>query len=52
MAATKTVAAPGKPPHHLLIQVNQNDPGTTNLALNNATNVIEYYNNPITGHKR
>ena len=52
MAAMKTVAAPGKPPHHLLIQVNQNDPGTMNLALNNATNVIEYYNNPITGHKR
>ena len=51
MAATKTVAAPGKP-HNLLIQVNQNDPGTMNLALNNATNVIEYYNNPITGHKR
>ena len=26
--------------------------GPSNLALNNATNVIEYYNNPITGHKR
>ena len=25
------------------IQVNQNDPQVMNLALNNATNVIEYY---------
>jgi uncharacterized protein len=30
-------------PHHLLIQVDQNDPAIMNLALNNATNVIEYY---------
>jgi uncharacterized protein len=30
-------------PHHLLIQVDQNDPAVMNLALNNATNVIEYY---------
>jgi intracellular sulfur oxidation DsrE/DsrF family protein len=30
-------------PHHLLIQVNQNDPAIMNLALNNATNVLEYY---------
>jgi uncharacterized protein len=29
--------------HRLLIQVNQNDPTVMNLALNNATNVIEYY---------
>jgi intracellular sulfur oxidation DsrE/DsrF family protein len=32
-------------PHHLLIQVNQNDPAVMNLALNNATNVLEYYRN-------
>ena len=29
--------------HRLLIQVDQNDPDVMNLALNNATNVIEYY---------
>ena len=29
--------------HRLLIQVDQNDPALMNLALNNATNVIEYY---------
>ena len=32
-----------KPVHRLLIQVNQNDPAVMNLALNNATNVLEYY---------
>ena len=30
-------------PHRLLIQVDQDDPVVMNLALNNATNVIEYY---------
>jgi len=30
-------------PHRLLIQVNKNDPAVMSLALNNATNVIEYY---------
>jgi uncharacterized protein len=29
--------------HRVAIQVNQNDPQVMNLALNNATNVIEYY---------
>jgi len=29
--------------HHVVIQVDQNDPAVMNLALNNATNVIEYY---------
>src|SRR5215471_12358572 len=29
--------------HRLAIQVDQNDPAVMNLALNNATNVIEYY---------
>jgi uncharacterized protein len=29
--------------HRLAIQVNQNDPQVMNLALNNVSNVIEYY---------
>jgi uncharacterized protein len=29
--------------HKLVLQVDQNDPALMNLALNNATNVIEYY---------
>jgi uncharacterized protein len=29
--------------HRVAIQVNQNDPQVMNLALNDATNVIEYY---------
>jgi len=35
-------AAEGKT-HRLAIQVDQNDPAVMNLALNNVTNVIEYY---------
>jgi len=35
---------PPKPvTHRLVIQVNQNDPAVMNLALNNATNVLDYY---------
>ena len=30
-------------PHRVAIQVNQNDPQVMNLALNNVTNVLEYY---------
>src|SRR3954449_9375280 len=30
-------------PHHVAIQVDQNDPQVMNLVLNNASNVIEYY---------
>ena len=30
-------------PHRVVIQVDQNDPAVMNLALNNATNVIDYY---------
>jgi len=30
-------------PHRVVIQVDQNDPAVMNLALNNATNAIEYY---------
>ena len=40
--ATSAFAAPAKP-HHIAIQVDQNDPQVMNLVLNNATNVIEYY---------
>jgi intracellular sulfur oxidation DsrE/DsrF family protein len=29
--------------HHLILQVNTNDPAMMNLALNNATNVAQYY---------
>jgi len=29
--------------HHLILQVNTNDPAAMNLALNNATNVAQYY---------
>ena len=41
----KALAA--KPPvekqHRIVVQVDQNDPAVMNLALNNATNVIDYY---------
>ena len=40
--ASVTVAADAKP-HRASIQVDQNDPQIMNLALNNATNIIEYY---------
>jgi intracellular sulfur oxidation DsrE/DsrF family protein len=38
------VAAPKMAkPHRVLIQVDQNDPAVMNLALNNATNIADYY---------
>src|SRR5271168_4195286 len=45
---SKVVAAKNKVahvvrPHRVLIQVDQNDPAVMNLALNNATNLIDYY---------
>src|SRR6266496_479473 len=40
--ASVSYAGEGKP-HRIAIQVDQNDPQVMNLALNNATNVIEYY---------
>src|SRR5471032_2175784 len=40
--ASASPAADGKP-HHVAIQVDQNDPQIMNMVLNNATNVIEYY---------
>ena len=40
-ADTKTQGS--EKPHRVAIQVDQNDAAVMNLALNNATNVIEYY---------
>jgi intracellular sulfur oxidation DsrE/DsrF family protein len=40
--ASGSLAADTKP-HRVSIQIDQNDPQVMNLALNNATNVIEYY---------
>src|SRR3954453_5693406 len=40
--ATAGLAGDTKP-HRVAIQVDQNDPQVMNLALNNATNVIEHY---------
>jgi intracellular sulfur oxidation DsrE/DsrF family protein len=39
----KRPAAENKRPHSLVLQVNVNDPAMMNLALNNATNVVQYY---------
>jgi uncharacterized protein len=39
----KRAAVNKKPPHHLILQVNTNDAAMMNLALNNATNVAQYY---------
>jgi intracellular sulfur oxidation DsrE/DsrF family protein len=35
--------APAKKAHRLILQVNSNEPAMMNLALNNATNVAQYY---------
>ena len=43
LAFTSAGFAADTKPHRVAIQVNQNDPQVMNLALNNATNVIEYY---------
>ena len=42
LAFATNVSAADKP-HHIAIQVDQNDPQVMNLVLGNATNVIEYY---------
>jgi uncharacterized protein len=42
MAFASAAFGEGKP-HRIAIQVDQNDPVVMNQALNNATNVIEYY---------
>ena len=43
LAFATTALAADIRPHRVAIQVDQNDPQVMNLALNNATNVIEYY---------
>jgi hypothetical protein len=42
-ASKPTVAAIAHKTHHLILQVNTNDPAMMNLALNNATNFEQYY---------
>ena len=42
-AATKTNPRAAEKPHRLILQVNSNEPAMMNLALNNASNVVEYY---------
>lgn len=42
-ASPKSEAASGQPPHHVVIQVTQNDPAVMNMALNNAENLTKYY---------
>jgi intracellular sulfur oxidation DsrE/DsrF family protein len=41
--AAVAAAVVDKKPHHLILQVNSNEPAMMNLALNNATNVVQYY---------
>src|ERR1019366_756194 len=41
--ADNTKAQRSAKAHRILIQVDQNDPAVMNLALNNATNLIDYY---------
>ena len=43
IASPPPVSAADAKPHHIAIQVDQNDPQVMNLALGNANNVIEYY---------
>jgi uncharacterized protein len=45
MAFISASPAANSKPHHIAIQIDQNDPQIMNLVLNNATNVIEYYRN-------
>ena len=40
---SKRAAADKKQQHRVVLQVNTNEPATMNLALNNATNVAQYY---------
>jgi uncharacterized protein len=43
-AAVRAVAKPAEPKmHHVVIQVTQNDPALMNIALNNAENLSNYY---------
>ena len=40
---TAAIAVADKKSHRLILQVNSNEPAMMNLALNNATNVAQYY---------
>ena len=42
-AAAQALKRTDKKPHRLILQVNSNEPAMMNLALNNATNVAQYY---------
>jgi intracellular sulfur oxidation DsrE/DsrF family protein len=42
-ATTAAKSSAPKKAHRLVLQVNTNEPATMNLALNNATNVAQYY---------
>jgi uncharacterized protein len=41
--AAMAQSVPDSKTHHLILQINTNDPATMNLALNNATNVTQHY---------
>src|ERR1700730_14147964 len=43
LASTPTAQGIAKKAHRLILQVNTNDPAMMNLALNNASNVVQYY---------
>ena len=43
VTTSKTPAHVLRKVHRMVIQVDQNDPAVMNLALNNATNIIDYY---------
>src|ERR1700716_3609023 len=43
LASTPTAQGVAKKAHRLILQVNTNEPAMMNLALNNATNVAQYY---------
>jgi intracellular sulfur oxidation DsrE/DsrF family protein len=43
IALASASPAAAKTTHHIAIQIDQNDPQVMTLALNNASNVIEYY---------
>ena len=45
LASTPAAQGVAKKTHRLVLQVNSDDPATMNLALNNATNVEQYYKN-------
>ena len=42
-AVTKTDPQATEKAHRLILQVNSNEPAMMNLALNNASNVVQYY---------